>query len=363
MIENNNSSQSQTGTPPLIMQTMDQVGAPAWDDFVNRSEDSLPTQASAWESILQQTYGFSCHFLTVLQDGQIQGVLPLFRVKSFLTGDSLQSMAGALCAVSPQAAQALACAADDLARQLGVDYLLLRDSRQPWNDCGLEVLNAHRGVRVHLPTDDQTAWENLNRSLRKDIHKGMRIGNVDTIANRLLIDDFYDVMVEFNHQMGTPLYSKQFLLNVARGFPGRFRTALGYADDKPVASYFCLIHHNKVFGLWGATLHAYIPLMPTHRVYWAIFEDAICEGFEQLDLGRSSYPSSQYDFKEKWGDEVYPIYQLFHIYHGKTPPTLNISQSIHENGQISLFSQAWSKLPLPLARILGPVVRRHIPFG
>lgn len=363
MIEVNVGLQAITDSPPLVVQTLAQVGAPAWDDFVNRSVGGLPTQVSVWESILRQIYGFSCHFLAVVQDGQIQGVLPLYHVKSFLTGDSLQSMSGGLCASSLQAAQVLGCAADDLARQLGVDYLLLRDSRQPWEHCGLEVLDAHRGVRVHLPADSDTAWENLDRSLRKDIRKGIRNGNVDTVADHLLIDDFYEVMLRFNHQMGTPLYSKHFVIHVAQAFPEQFRTALGYADGKPVASYFCLTQRNTVFGLWGAALHHYKSLMPTHRVYWAIFEDAICEGFDQLDLGRSAYPSSQYEFKAKWGDEIYPIYQLFRIYRGKTPAILNVNQSIQDNGRISLFSRAWSKLPLPAARILGPVVRRHIPFG
>jgi FemAB-related protein (PEP-CTERM system-associated) len=348
---------------PIEIQMLDQVGVEAWDDFVNRTPGSLPTHASIWKDILDRTYGYPCYFLAALVEGQIQGVLPLFRVESVLMGDSLQSMAGGICVMTPQVSRALACYADDLARQLDVDYLLLRDSRQPWESCGLEVIDAHRGVRIHLPADPQTAWEQLNRTLRKDIRKGVRNGEVDAITDLLLIDDFYDVMARFNHQVGTPLYSKQFLINVAQGFPGRFMTALGYSGGKPVASYLCLLHHNQLFGMWGATLHDYNPLMPTHRVYWAIVEEAICEGIELLDLGRSAYPSPQFDFKSKWGDEIYPIYQLFHIYRGKMPSVLNTGQSIRENQQLSFFSRTWSRMPLAVANLIGPMVRRHIPFG
>jgi len=82
-----------------------------------------------------------------------------------------------------------------------------------------------------------------------------------------------------------------------------------------------------------------------------------------MDLGRSVYPSSQFDFKEKWGDETYPIYQLYHIYHGRTPRTLVISQAINEENQYLLFRQVWAKLPESLVAWLGPIIRHHLPFG
>ena len=340
-----------------------EVGATAWDDFVTGSESSLPTQTSAWEGILRQTYGFPCHFLAALQHGQIQGVLPLFRVKSFLMGDSLQSMSGAVCAASPQAALALLGAADDLARQLNVDYLLLRDSRQAWDGCSLEVLDAHRGVRLHLPADSETAWKNLHKDLRYHIRNGARKGDIDIVADRPLVDEFYEVLLRGNHQMGTPLYSKRFVINVAQGFPGRFSTALGYCDGEMIAGYFNLIQGTTAFGMWGTTLHSHLPLMPTHRLFWAMFEQAIHQGLNLMDMGRSAYPSSQYNFKAKWGDEIYPIYQLFRIYRGKMPAVLNVSRALQDNGRISFLSRAWPKLPLPVVRSLGPALRRHIPFG
>ena len=362
-----NLSETDIGKPliqsPLAIQTLDQVGATAWDDFLDHTEGSLPTQTSAWESILSRTYGLSCHFLAAQQDGKIQGVLPLYRVKSILMGDSLQSMSGAVCAATPQAAQALYYAADELADRLKVDYLLLRDSRQVWDGCGLEVIEAHRGVRLHLPADRDSAWENLHKRLRKDFRYGNNKGIVSSIVCCTMVDEFYEFFLRFNHQMGTPCFSEQFMLDVTSAFPGRFSTALGFNDDKPVAGVFCLIHRNKAFGIWGGSLHEFNPMMPTHRVYWAIIEDAIQQGYDQFDIGRSPYPSSQFEFKARWCDETYPIFQLFRIYHGKLPPTLNLNQAVQTKGKVSLASKVWPKLPLPMVRTLGPVVRRHIPFG
>jgi FemAB-related protein (PEP-CTERM system-associated) len=347
----------------LIVKTLAQVGSAAWDDFVYRSECSLPTQTSFWAGLLQKTYGLSCYYLAAQMDGKIQAILPLYRVNSILTGDSLQSMSGAVCASTPEAAQTLLSAADDLAKELKVNYLLLRDSHQAWENCSLEVLAAHRGVRLHLPADRETAWNNLHKRLRKDFRYGGNKGTVTTLVCCNEVDDFYEFYLRFTHQMGSPLFSKQFLLDITRSIPEKFSIVLGYNENKPVAGVFCLILRKTIFGIWGGALHEYNPVMPTHHVYWAIIEDAIHRGFDQFDIGRSPYPSSQFDFKARWCDETYPVFQYFRIYRGKMPPNLNLNQAVLEKGGVSYISRVWRKLPLSAARSLGPVIRRHIPFG
>ncbi|OGO12123.1 MAG: hypothetical protein A2Y53_02040 [Chloroflexi bacterium RBG_16_47_49] len=348
---------------PIEINTLSEVGATAWDSFVGNTEGSLPTQISAWKDILHQSYGLSLHFLAAQQDGHLLGVLPLYRVKSPFTGDSLQSMSGGVCATTHLAAQALISAADSLARELDVDYLLLRDSRQAWDNCCLEILEAHRGVRLHLPAESETAWNNLHKDLRYHIRSGTRRGNLEITVGQSYVDEFYEVLLRGNHDKGTPLFSKKFLQNVTRSFTNGYNIAISFFEGEPTAGYFNLIHCNCIVGMWGATLRNHISLMPTHRLYWSLFEQAISQGVTMVDMGRTAYPSSQYEFKAKWGDEIYPIYQLFTIYHGKTPPTLNINKAINDHGGVSTFRRVWSRLPLFMARTLGPIVRRQVPFG
>ena len=348
---------------PLIILPVAEVGAAAWNDFLDRTEGSLPTQLAGWDTILHKHYGSDCYFLVAQQAGVIHGVLPLYRVKSILLGDSLQSMSGALCVDTPAAAQALIDAADELAHTLRVDYLLLRDSRQPWNESGLEVIQAHRGVRLHLPTDRATAWRNLHRGLRKDFSYGKNKGVIQTTIGCTEAEIFYEFYLRFCHERGTPCFSKQFILDITHAFPERFNIAVGINNNKVVTGGFNLIHRKIVFGIWGGALYGYIKMMPNHHIYWAAIENAIELGFEQFDIGRSPYPSSQFEFKERWCDESYPIYQLFRVYRGNLPSMLNINQAVQEKSEMSLVRKVWPKLPLPVARSLGPVIRRHIPFG
>ncbi|OGO68429.1 MAG: hypothetical protein A2Z49_08395 [Chloroflexi bacterium RBG_19FT_COMBO_56_12] len=333
----------------------------SWDTFVSRSAGGLPTHLVAWREILTRTYGYHCHFLVSSLDGKILGVLPLFQVDSLITGKSLQSLPGAICAEDEIAAQSLIAAADSLARDLKVDYLLLRDSRQKWSGNDLEVVEAHRGVRMNLPTDVETAWKSLRKDVRYHIRHGQKSGMVHVSLDSR-IDDLYSVLLNFNQYMGTPLFGFQFLKNVLTNLPNECLVINACVGQKPVAGYFNFTFDRKIFGMWGGTLTGYQDLKVTHQVYWALIEHAIRLGFAQIDMGRSSYPSSQYDFKSQWGDENYPIYQLLRVYRGKMPQTIRTGPD-NETSATFLFKRVWRKSPTWLVRKLGPYIRRHIPFG
>ena len=115
--------------------------------------------------------------------------------------------------------------------------------------------------------------------------------------------------------------------------------------------------------MWGGSLHEYLRLKPNHQALWAMISQGAEQGFELLDMGRSEYPSTQYDFKEQWGDQAYPIYQLFRVYRGKKPRLLEIRNTQERKGRFSLFRSTWRRLPDQAARRLGPYIRWHLPFG
>jgi hypothetical protein len=284
-------------------------------------------------------------------------------LNSALTGRSLQSLPGGVCAASPAAAQSLIAAADDLARSLKANYLLLRDSRQAWPESGLETVEAHRGIRSNLPGDVEEAWKGLRKDVRYHIRNGKKQGGVEIVLDTCRSDDLYTALLSFSHEMGTPLFGKRFTENVLRAFPHESQIAVAYHQQQPVGGYLNLVLNGRLFGLWGGSLYAVRPLKVTHQVYWALIEDAIQAGYTQIDMGRSAHPSSQYDFKVQWGNETYPIYQLYRVYQGDTPAAVRVSASSQPRGQFGRFRHMWQRLPRPLARVLGPQVRRHIPFG
>ena len=84
-----------------------------------------------WRAILQEVFRHRTHYLVAERGGQCCGVLPLARMRSWLFGDALVSLPFAVyggAAASDAASRgALHGAAVDLARDLGVQHLELRD--------------------------------------------------------------------------------------------------------------------------------------------------------------------------------------------------------------------------------------------
>ena len=105
-----------------------------WDNFVMASADSSFFHLSAWRQVIEQAFGHDTYYYYAEQDGEITGILPLTHIKSLLFGNSLISNAfcvyGGIVASNGQAFEALTEQARQLARQLEVDALEMRNRVQ-----------------------------------------------------------------------------------------------------------------------------------------------------------------------------------------------------------------------------------------
>lgn len=372
-----------------------------WDAFVQSTPGGMPLHLSAWQGIFSRIYGFQCEYYLARTEEGIQGVLPLYLVRSPITGYRLESPPGALCAKTEAAARTLIDSADALANDLRVNYILLRDSRFEWNGCGLDVVSNHRGIRCLIDKDLSELWSSLSKNLRYKIRKSSRRAAVDIDFSTQSISDFYHVLSTFYRWVGTPIFSYHFLQAIKTAMPDNCQIINAYSREKPVAGYFCFCFQDYVHYFWGGALANYRALNVNYQVYWAMFEFTARSGYRILDLGRSPYPSGCFNFKSMWGQEDYPFFQLYRVFRGQRPPVLDligkqnrpypvvkaIPQEPLENAcpqaphptkdkapvrtfaakrfsyWHALFRETWKRLPVFITRMLGPWLRRQIPFG
>ena len=108
--------------------------ADSWNQFVNQQDEGTLFHLTGWKRAVEKVFHHRSFYLLAREDGQIQGVLPLFLIKSRLFGRFLVStpfaVYGGICASSERARAALHKKAAEVARQQGVDYLELRNRRQ-----------------------------------------------------------------------------------------------------------------------------------------------------------------------------------------------------------------------------------------
>ncbi|MGH8260244.1 MAG: FemAB family XrtA/PEP-CTERM system-associated protein, partial [Steroidobacteraceae bacterium] len=102
-----------------------------WNEFVRAHAQGTFFHLCEWAGVLERAFRHRAHYLYAESDGQIRGVLPLAEVKSLLFGHALIStpfcVYGGILASDAEAHRALERVACDLAGQLGVDYLEMRN--------------------------------------------------------------------------------------------------------------------------------------------------------------------------------------------------------------------------------------------
>jgi FemAB-related protein (PEP-CTERM system-associated) len=334
----------------------------AWDTYVEQAAGGLPQHLSGWADILSQTYGYPIHYLMAREGKRVEGVLPLFVVRSPLMGNSIRSMPGGLCADGPEAATALIERAREIARQIKVRRLVLQDTRQVWpGDMHTTSAHVHWVVDVRGGVDE--AWKQLNKETRRQVRIARKNGltaEIDRTGNRLA--EFHYVLSRFVHQAGAPAFGRDFLERIVETFPGRFNIAVTYEDKQPVGAYFQLTLANTVYGIWGATLREHLRAGAAYLAYWEILADTANHGYHFWDMGRSPAGSNTSKFKAKWISTSSPVYQQVLGVNSDRPGD-SIVNRVQTDAKFRLFMWAWSRLPFPVARFLGPKLRRHVPFA
>ena len=62
-----------------------------------------------------------------------------------------------------------------------------------------------------------------------------------------------------------------------------------------------------------------------------------------------------YKFKEQWGAEPTPLHWQYISLNGRSMDDAPVEQS-----KFRTLSGLWRKMPVPISRVLGPVIRKHI---
>ena len=118
----------------IVTRPFQEADRAAWNAFVNAHPEGTFFHLAEWQDVLRAAFGHRTQYLLAEREGEICGMLPLAEVKSLLFGHSLVStpfcVYGGIVASDVQAFQALERSACELARNLGVEHLEMRNRRR-----------------------------------------------------------------------------------------------------------------------------------------------------------------------------------------------------------------------------------------
>lgn len=338
----------------LRVRKLEADDAGRWDSFVQRHPEGTFFHLAAWRTVIEAASGHRAHYLMVESDGELRGVLPLVHVSSLFFGNALISTpfcvyGGALGDIGP--VNALLDAACDLARELKVDYLELRNRRRIDRDWPTKDL--YVTFRKTIAADEQANLLAVPRKQRAMIRKGIDAGLRSTIDTDPA--QFYSAYSESVHYLGTPVMGRSYFARLQAAFGDACEILSVVHQEQVIASVMSFYFRDEVLPYYGGGSNAARALKGNDFMYWEVMRRAAARGLRVFDYGRSKRNTGSFSFKEHWGFTAEPLpYQYFLVNSRQLP---DVSPS---NPKYHLLVRGWKMLPLSVSRIVGPLIARNL---
>jgi FemAB-related protein (PEP-CTERM system-associated) len=326
-----------------------------WDDFVRSQPEGTFFHLAGWSRVLQLAFGHVTHYLYAEAGGEIVGVLPLAESKSLLFGHALIStpfcVYGGIVASQPRAFAALADAATDLARRLGVDYLEMRNRRElhsGWPEKSLYCTF----IREFGPDSEQNMLA-IPRKQRAMVRKGIQ--RALQVRHDADVDDLYRMYSESVRNLGTPVFGKRYLTALREIFGDDAQVLTVLHEGHPVSSVLSFRFRDQILPYYGGGSSAARSVAGNDFMYWAVMERAREDGLRVFDFGRSKRDTGAFDFKKNWGFEPQQLHYQYYLVKSRHIPDLS-----PKNPRYERIIKMWRKLPVGIANILGPFVAKYL---
>ncbi|MEJ2345803.1 MAG: FemAB family PEP-CTERM system-associated protein [Gammaproteobacteria bacterium] len=329
--------------------------APKWDAFVAECPGATFFHRTGWKRVIEEVFGHATHYLVAEADGAIEGVIALGHIRSRLFGNALIScpfaVYGGAAAVTDRARRGLEEAALDLAKNLGVDYLELRN-RHPSSAAGA-TKDLYVTFRKALSPDHEENMRAIPRKQRAMVRKGLKSDLVATIDDG--VDRLFRAYSTSVRNLGTPVFAKRYFRVLKDVFGDDCEILTVTKDGRTVSSVMSFYFRDEVLPYYGGGTEEARKWKANDLMYWEVMRRAVERGVRTFDYGRSKVGTGSYSFKKNWGFEPEPLPYHYQLVKAREVP--NVSPL---NPKYQLFIKAWKHLPLWAANTVGPWLSRNL---
>jgi FemAB-related protein (PEP-CTERM system-associated) len=347
----------------LIIRKFSSDDAARWDDYVERASDATFCHQSGWMRVIEETWRHRSHCLYAERDAAVAGVLPLFHVTSRWFGSMLVSTPNAVyggpVADDSEIRRALIKAALELANELNVDYLELRDAgigQEELPDGKFQRQNLYVAFEHPITTDEDSLIKSFPRDIRRMIRQGPKHGLTSEIGREWLLDEFYEVYATSVRNLGTPVFPKKMFAEFLRRFPYECDILLIRQSGRVVGGVMSFYFRDTVLPYYGGAYPEFYRTGVNNFMYWELMRSAASRGSRTFDFGRSKLGTGAYEFKRGWGMAERALPYQFFLVRAKETPHLNPT-----NPKFKLMIETWKRLPVGVTKLIGPRIVRYLP--
>jgi len=163
------------------------------------------------------------------------------------------------------------------------------------------------------------------------------------------IDNFERLHAETLRRLGTPCFPKEHFRAIMANFKDKVDIREVSLDGQVMAVSMNFFFRGSMHIYYAAADPAFSGLAPNTFMYFDSLRWAGQNGYKEFEFGRSKKGTGPFEFKTHWGTEMRELPYNIILVRGQEVP--NYSQT---NSKFTLATNLWKKLPMPVARVLGP---------
>lgn len=306
-----------------------------------------------WGRAVAKGCGQTAHVL-LATDSCVRGVLPLTEIHSPLFGRALAAsgfaVGGGILCDDTQVGEKLAAESLRLAARLSCPGVELRGGFLP-DGWGRDT-TSYLGFVRKLAPDDEAELLAIPRKQRAEVRKALGRGLTVDLGDR---DAHYRVYATSVRNLGTPVFPRSLFDQVLDAFGDDADILTVRKEGIPLASVLSVYHRGAVMPYWGGGTAAARPTRANDMMYFALMRHARDRGCTTFDFGRSKVGTGAAAFKHNWGFDGQPLVYASKTLDGRPKRTINPLDP-----KFSLQVKLWSKLPLSIANLFGPMIARGL---
>lgn len=334
----------------MEIRTLSGPGDSATDAYVRQHPEGTLFHETGWTQSVIEAYSHDARMLVARDGDRITGVLPLVHVKSRLFGSRLVSNAfsvyGGIVADDSVTAAALAGAARDVAREVGADYVELKN-RKPALE-GLPCKDLYVTFRIPIEKTFDASLKAFSKKMRQDLRRSE--GRAFTCVERGVdLKTFYSLYLHTLRHHGTPPFPLRWFEALRANIGDRCLTLGIGTGGRFVGASMMFLDRGSLMPFYTGVPRRFYKMRTTVALHSRMVRMAVERGCSVLDLGRSKRGTGAFDAKTHWGIEPESLGYQYLMAPGAEIPNLSPT-----NPKMKPLIAAWKLLPIAATRLIGP---------
>lgn len=336
------------------------MAVPGWDALVAAHPAGSFFHTTPWARVLVESYGYRPVYFTVMENGALQALLPMMEIDSVFTGRRGVSLPFSdyadPFATDGEQYRLLADCAVQYGRETRWGTLEIRGGECPWPE-GVES-RVFLGHRLNLERSENEIHAGFRTNLKRNLARALKEGvKVEMLHSAGAMEEYYRLHCITRKGHGIPPQPRKFFRRIQEHVIGRGIGAIILAthEGQVVAGAVYFHHGKKAMYKYGASSDAGKQVRANNLVMWEAVRWYRENGYSELCFGRTE-PSDEglRDYKRSYGNRELALpYYKYDIARNRAVA----KPAINGAGHLERYFQ---KIPIPVSRIVGSLVYRHI---